>query len=305
MITAIRVSSVRVAIAAALGVAAAAPAAAQTEGALKAFFEGKRVIVKIDMPGASDGVDVQGDARKAIDFSRYRDNLKRYGTAVRSGESITVTLVKVKKDLIEFQLGGGGYGTFGDDTSTSVYIPDATKAEREKQLEKLIKEEEDHDRRRRLERELDDLRDRRERENRRIAVERERASEAKAERIAERRLRGGSRFNLRYDDRVPTGIRPEDMIAALADYVDFGPLAGALAPRATRDDAPPPSGDITLLRKGMTRAEAERAFGRPAETSERRDGGLAVTTLVFEVADQRISADFVEDVLVRYTITSK
>jgi hypothetical protein len=305
MITAIRVSSVRVAIAAALGVAAAAPAAAQTEGALKAFFEGKRVIVKIDMPGASDGVDVQGDARKAIDFSRYRDNLKRYGTAVRSGESITVTLVKVKKDLIEFQLGGGGYGTFGDDTSTSVYIPDATKAEREKQLEKLIKEEEDHDRRRRLERELDDLRDRRERENRRIAVERERASEAKAERIAERRLRGGSRFNLRYDDRVPTGIRPEDMIAALADYVDFGPLAGALAPRATRDDAPPPSGDITLLRKGMTRAEAERAFGRPAETSERRDGGLAVTTLVFEVADQRISADFVEDVLVRYTITSR
>jgi hypothetical protein len=239
MITAIRVSSVRVAIAVALGVAAAAPAAAQTEGALKAFFEGKRVIVKIDMPGASDGVDVQGDARKAIDFSRYRDNLKRYGTAVRSGESITVTLVKVKKDLIEFQLGGGGYGTFGDDTSTSVYIPDATKAEREKQLEKLIKEEEDHDRRRRLERELDDLRDRRERENRRIAVERERASEAKAERIAERRLRGGSRFNLRYDDRVPTGIRPEDMIAALADYVDFGPLAGALAPRATRDDAPP------------------------------------------------------------------
>src|SRR5256885_9691535 len=52
-------------------------------------------------------------------------------------------------------------------------------------------------------------------------------------------------------------------------------------PRATRDDAPPPpSGDITLLRKGMTRADAERTFGRPAETSERKDGGLAVTTLV-------------------------
>jgi hypothetical protein len=55
----------------------------------------------------------------------------------------------------------------------------------------------------------------------------------------------------------------------------------------------------------MTRADAERAFGRPAETSERRDGGLAITTLVFVVADQRISADFVEDVLVRYTISSK
>src|SRR5207245_1909982 len=208
----------------------------------------------------------------------------------------TVTLVRVKKDLIEFQLGGGGYGTFGDDTSTSVYISDATKTEREKQLEKLVKDEDDHDRRRRLERELDDLRDRRERENRRIAVERERASEAKAERIAERRLRGGSRFNLRYDDRVPAGIRAEDMIAALNDYVDFGSLALAPAPRSARDEAPPPapSGDITLLRKGMTRADAERAFGRPAESAERKDGGLVVTTLVFLVSDQRISAAFVQ-----------
>jgi len=306
MMHAIRVSSLRVAIAAALCVAGAAPAAAQNEATLKSFFEGKRVTVKIDMPGTSDGVDVRGDARQAIDYPRYRDSLKRYGTAIRSGDSITVTLVKVKKDLIEFQLGGGGYGTFGDDTSTSVYISDATKTEREKQLEKLVKDEDDHDRRRRLERELDDLRDRRERENRRIAIERERASEAKAERIAERRLRGGSRFNLRYDDRVPTGIRAEDMIAALGDYVDFGSLA-ATPSHATREDAPPPaqSGDITLLRKGMTRADAERAFGRPAETSERKDGALAITTLVFVVADQRISADFVEDVLVRYTISSK
>ena len=306
MMNASRVSGLRAAIAAALCVAASTPAAAQNEAALKSFFEGKRVTLKIDMPGTSDGVDVQGDAKQAIDYPRYRDSLKRYGTAIRSGDSITVTLVKVKKDLIEFQLGGGGYGTFGDDTSTSVYIPDATKTEREKQLEKLVKDEPDHDRRRRLERELDDLRDRRERENRRITVEKERAEAVKAERIAERRLRGGSRFNLRYDDRVPAGIRAEDMIAALVDYVDFGSLAPA-PPRSTRDEAPPPapSGDITLLRKGMTRADAERAFGRPAETSERKDSGLAVTTLVFVVAEQRISADFVEDVLVRYTISSK
>jgi hypothetical protein len=312
MMNGIRVSSLRVAIAVALCAGGSAPVAAQNEAVLKSFFEGKRVTVKIDMPGSSDGVDVQGDARQAIEYPRYRDSLKRYGTAIRSGESITVTLIKVKKDLIEFQLGGGGYGTFGDDTSTSVYIPDASKTEREKQLERLVKDEPDHDRRRRLERELDDLRDRRERENRRIAIERERASEAKAERIAERRLRGGSRFNVRYDDRVPTGIRPEDMVAALAEYVDFGPLASpSLATRedaplrATRVDAAPPSDDITRLRKGMTRAEAERTFGRPAETSERRDGGLSVTTLVFVVADKRISTDFVEDVLIRYTISSK
>jgi hypothetical protein len=300
-----RVSILHPALAAFVVAAAAAPAGAQSEGALKSFFEGKRVALRIDLPGTSDGVDVQADAKDAIDYPRYRDNLKRYGTAVHSGESITVTLVKVKKDLIEFQLGGGGYGTFGDDTSTSVYIPDAPKTEREKQLERLVRDEDDRARRKKLEAELDELRERRERENRRIAAERVRQSELKAERIAERRLRGGSRFNLRYDDRVPTGIRPEDLMAALVEYVDFGPL-GPAPVRSLRDEPPPPpSGDITPLRKGMTRADVERAFGRPAETAERHDGGLLVTTLVFVVADQRIRADFVEDVLVRYTISSK
>src|SRR5437868_4746982 len=157
----------------------AAPAFAQNEAALRSFFEGRRVTVRIDMPGTSDGVDVEADARRPIDYPKYRDNLKHDGIALRAGESATVTLVKVKKDLIEFQLAGGGYGTFGDDTSTSVYIPDAKKTEREKELEKAVDGEHDRDRRRKMERELDELRDRRERENRRIAAERERQSELK------------------------------------------------------------------------------------------------------------------------------
>src|SRR5438067_3098367 len=155
--------------------AAATPAFAQNEAALRSFFEGRRVTVRIDMPGTSDGVDVEADARRPIDYPKYRDNLKRYGVALRAGESATVTLVKTKNDLIEFQLAGGGYGTFGDDTSTSVYISDAKKTERERELERLVKDEDNRERRRRLERELDDLRERREREDRRIAVERERA----------------------------------------------------------------------------------------------------------------------------------
>ena len=119
--------------------ALAAPAFAQNEGALRTFFEGKRVTVKIDMPGTSDGIDVRADATRAIDYKRYGDRLKNYGTAIRAGESTVVTLVKVKKDLIEFQLGGGGFGTFGDDTSTSVYIRPAEKSNREKELEKRVK----------------------------------------------------------------------------------------------------------------------------------------------------------------------
>jgi hypothetical protein len=270
----------------------ATPAIAQNEQALKSYFEGNRVTLRLDMPGTSDGVDVQADAGRAVDYQRYRNDLKRYGTAIRAGESVSVTLVKVKKDLIEFQLGGGGFGTFGDDTSTSVTMRLVDKSEREKSLEKRVREEDDRDRRRELQRELDELRDRRERENRRITEQHEQAEALKREQVAAERLRGGSRFNVRYASSVPADMRPEDLIAALTEYVDF---------RA----ADARDGDIGLLRKGMLRADAERAFGRAVESSRRIEGGLATATLVFVVGQQRIAADFVEDVLVRYTVTSK
>jgi hypothetical protein len=291
---------VKVVAVAALLFTVAAPAAAQNEAALKAFFEGKGVTLRMDMPGAADGVDVHADARRAIDYDRYKDNLKRYGAAIRAGDRVVVTLIKLKKDLIEFQLGGGGFGTFGDDTSTSANLPLVEKGSRERELEKRIKDEDDRDRRHRLERELDELRDRRERENRRIRVERERIEEQKRERIAAQRLRGGSRFNVRYDDRVPAGMRPEDVMTALAEYVDFGAASATGAAVA-----PPPQGDVTMLRKGLSRDETERLFGVPVSSSERREGGLVVTTLAFNVGDQRVTADFVDDVLIRYSIMSR
>ena len=98
---------------AAILIGLAAPAAAQDEDALRGL-EGKRVTVKIDMPGTADGVDVKADARQPIDYREYGDRLKKYGTSIRSGESAIVTLIKVKKDLIELQLNGGGFGTFAD-----------------------------------------------------------------------------------------------------------------------------------------------------------------------------------------------
>jgi hypothetical protein len=223
--------------------------------------------------------------------------------------------VKVKKDLIEFQLAGGGFGTFGDDTSTSANVPLVEKSAREKELEKRIPNEDDRDRRRDMQKELDELRDRRERENRRITAERERIEEMKRQRVAEERLRGGSRFNLKYADRVPATIGANDITSLLAEYVNFSNAAATVAPTMPRLPAPlpppppaplpPPAAGISQLRKGMSRTETERAFGRPVGTSERRDGGLTVTTLVFLSGDQRISADFVEDVLVRYTIASR
>lgn len=291
--------------AAAILLALAPPAAAQNEDALRSAFEGKRVTLRIDMPGTSDGVDVRADANRAIDYQRYGDRLKTYGTSIRAGDRAVVTLVKVKKDLIEFQLSGGGFGTFGDDTSTSVSIRSIEKSKREKELEGRVKDESDSRRRRELREELEELRDRRERENRRIDIERARAEELKRERIAGERLRGGSRFNLRYSEAVPAGIRPEEVVAALAEFVDFAP-AGFPVPTDSRSVTPPlaSTGDV-LPRKGMSRADAERAFGRPVEVSDSREGRVTVTTLVFVGDEQRITAEFVDDVLVRYTITSK
>lgn len=280
-------------------IAFAAPAWAQDEASLKAYFEGHSVTVRIDMPGTQEGVDLHMARPAGIDLDDYRGRLKQYGTAIHAGEAVVVTLVKVKKDLIEFQLGGGGFGTFGDDTSTTVDIPYVEKSEREKDLEKQIRKEDDDHERRRLERELDDLRDHREAENRRIDRERERRSAAKADQVAENRLHGGSRFNLRWEHAVPRDVTPDQVMAALGEYVDFGSVDVALPP------PPMQPGDLSALRKGMAREDVEQMFGRPAETSERREGGMTITTLVFVAGEQRIAADFVEGVLVRYTISSK
>jgi len=200
----------------------AAPERSSREAMLKDFFEGRRVTVRIDMPGTKDGVNVYPQSRRDLDVGRYRDDLRRYGVSLRAGDTAVVTLVKVKDDLIEFQLDGGGYGTFFDDTNTTVHIPLIEKTERERSLERRIRDEPDRNRRRQLERELNELRRWRERENHRILIERERLSQYKEERVFVRRQHGGSRFNIRFDRRVPYDFGPDDIMAALNEYVDFG-----------------------------------------------------------------------------------
>jgi hypothetical protein len=98
-------------------------------------------------------------------------------------------------------------------------------------------------------------------------------------------------------------------MAALAEYVDFSNAGADVREARPTIDAPPPPpppfADVVAPRKGMTRAEAEHAFGRPVDTSDRREGSMVVTTLVFVKGDQRISADFVDGILIRYSITSR
>ena len=95
-------------------VAQTAALAAQDEAGLRRALEGKRITVKIEMPASQEGVDVFPGSERPIDFPKLSGRLKKYGTALKDGESAMITKVKVKGDLIEIQIGGGGYGTSGD-----------------------------------------------------------------------------------------------------------------------------------------------------------------------------------------------
>jgi hypothetical protein len=277
-------------------VTAASTAVAQSEDRLRAFFEGKTVRLKLDMPGSSEGVDVYPGGTQPIDFPRHASRLKRFGTAYRRGEEVLVTKVKLKSDHIEFQLGGGGYGTFGDDTSPHVSVPAVSRSERETNLERDLQKTTDPDQRRRIREELDALRKKREREDARNQAEAARAEQEKAANIRQRRIEGGSRFNLQYGSAVPgVALTPESVMQALSEYVDFSPLTPDRA-----EAAPSPA----ELRKGLTMEEVDAILGRPEAIAERKEGTLIVSTSTYRTRDRRVSAEFVEGVLIRFTITS-
>jgi hypothetical protein len=282
---------------------------AQSEAALRDYFEGRTVKLKIAMPGTEDGVDIYPGASKPLDYPRHASRLKNFGTAIKSGSDALVTKVKVKSKLIEFQLDGGGYGTMGDETSSSVSVSDAPKTTREQNLEGELKRETDPARRRAIKEELDDLKAERERENARNRAAVADAQESKKANIRQRRLEGGSRFNIRYRDGVPaSGLTVESVKAALATYVEFPEPEGVAAstpPTPFGQAGAPAPVEGGLPTKGMLQADVDQLLGTPQKSSDRAEGRLKVTTRVYATKAGRVSAEFVEGVLIRYTITSE
>jgi hypothetical protein len=277
------------------------PARAQSEDQLRAFFEGRTIRVKIEMPGTEDGVDVYPGTAQPIDFPKHATRLKRAGAALRRGDEVLVTKVKVKKDLVEFQLGGGGYGTFGDDDSPNIYVPSASKTEREKNLEKDLEKTTDPAQRRRMREELDALKRDRQREDARNHAEAAQAQQVKQANIRQRRAEGGSRFNVRYKPVVPPdALTPDGVMRALAEYVDFSPLVGERAPQPGLRAEGRPDG----LRKGLTVEEVDALLGRPEAIAQRTEGTLKVSTSTYRTRDRAVTTEFVEGVLIRFTITS-
>ncbi|NOT07568.1 MAG: hypothetical protein HOP28_05095 [Gemmatimonadales bacterium] len=275
----------------------APPVRAQSEEQLRAYFEGKSVRVRMEMPGTSQGVDVYPGTRQPIDYPQLAERLKQYGTAFRRGDEAMITKIRVKKELIEFQLGGGGFGTFGDDDSPYVSVPSAAKTTREKNLEREVESTTDPAQKRKLREELDGLRRAREREDARNRTEAAQASQVKEANIRQRRLEGGSRFNLRYRPAVPfDALTPESIMRALADYLDFS--------IALDDRRPVPQSNRDELRKGLTVEEVDALLGRPETIDRRQEGTLTVSTSIYRAKDRLVTAEFVEGVLIRFTISS-
>ena len=293
--------------------AVAAPASAQSEWELKQAFEGKFVIVKMDMPATQRGVDLYPDREPSVDFRAYSARVREFGVALKPGDRIMVTTVRVKKKNIEFQLGGGGYGVFGDDTGY-VYVPEEGKSRREKDLERDVRDERDPDRRRRMQRELDDLRHDRERENRRHEAEARDLTARKQSEIASKRLDAGSRFNMWFEEyrlasRVPT---PREVRQMLSQFVDFEGAPGGPRPDVRPMGPPPPPpparGDLSRvseLRRGMSIEEVHDMLGDPTRNRSGKQGELTTLTEWYDDGDRVTEVVYVGNVIVRFSTGSK
>jgi hypothetical protein len=275
------------------------------ESELRRAFQGRQVYVKIDMPGTHNGVDLHLDRDEPMDWRQYSQRLKNFGVSISKGRPATVTGIVVKKDLIEFQLDGGGYGTFGDDTSTSVstYVP---KSRYESDLERDIRRETDPNRKRRLEADLSRERSRRYAEERRLRAAAETANAIKRQEIMERRLRGGSRFNLR---GIPGAfdVLPNQVADWLREYVDFdgNVRQPESRPPAQTSSAPRPAEGGTL-RRGMALEEVQTRLGRGKLLSESvGTDNILTQQWEFVTPEANYNVTVVEGLVIKYAMTSR
>ena len=251
--------TIRTVVAATLFLVRAAGADDAAEQPLKRFFEGRDVVVLVDMPASQSGIDVYPDREYPLDYGKVSGRIGESGISVRRGQRITVTRVHLKDDLVEFQLGGGGFSNFrhGSGTVSARITP---KSSRERELRRRIRQESDPDERRELKRDLDRVRRQREyldEQNRALA---EIANERRGAEDRERALDMGSRFNIRFEKKdVPAAYKaPEGIVQALEKYVDFL----SLAPRPPR-----------RVREPRARRVLGRARGRRAQGHDARGGG--------------------------------
>jgi hypothetical protein len=299
----------RIVLAIVLSLAAVSPAFAQSEAQLRQYFEGMTVLVKIDMPATSDGVEVRPVAAMPVNFRDLANNIKQYGIGVHQGDRVMVTKVLVKGDHIEVQLGGGGFGTIGDRLRTMPAAPlpiYQSKTREEKHLEDQLKWASGSERRRIHDR-LDEIRRDQRRDTALNAVVNAQVRQQQEANVRAQAAQSGSRFNIRYRDGFPAdATSPDSIMQTLAKYVEFPDAAvtdgGGARPTSTASAA----GAGSAIRKGMTVAQVEQLLGPAENVGRQSDGGLEVAAREYSTdSGQRISTKFVAGVLVDFTITPR
>ena len=289
------------------------PLPAQSAADVQNYFQGKQVQLKIDMPGSQQGVDLRFDRGTPMDWKQYSSRLKKFGVAIPKDARSTVTTITVKKDLIEFQLDGGGFGTFGDDTNTTVNATPVEKSNYEKQLERDIANTDDPDQKRQLQRDLDRERDRRQRQDNANQRDAQIASQIKSQQVAQNRVQGGSRFNLRWSGSIPAEqLTPDAVMKLLAPYVDFSDSRQAGPPQneqpagnsvAANGDAGSPTGQ---LKRGMLMTDVTNLLGQGRQLSESvSPEGLKTQVFEYLPGDRRVEVTYVDGLVVRFSISSR
>lgn len=311
-------------------------AMAQNEAALRAAFEGKTLTVKVDMPATSKGIDVFPQESMPVNWREMANRMKEFGTALKPGQQVMITKVVVKKDShIEFQLGGGGWGTFGDymNSSSSVSADTESESKEERDLKARIKQAQGPTERKRLEKELANVRSERERENSKAKAEAAQANEAREANLRVKRAESGSRFNIRYKNGIPPyALTPQGVAEALAQYAEIAGMPVVAASAASPGASAVPAGANSLapanaapaaaaapvaaaaipvgsaqavlaLKKGLTVAEVEALLGPAATANEVKEGTMQVMKRGYRADGKKISASFVGGVLIDYAIT--
>jgi len=301
-------------------------ALAQNEAALRAAFEGKSATVKVDMPATSRGIDVFPQDATPVAWREVAGRMKEFGTALKPGQQVMITKVVVKKDShIEFQLGGGGWGTFGDymTSSSEVSSVDEGESKEERELREQIKQAPGPTRRKQLERELASKRSERERENARARAEAAQANEAREANLRVKRAESGSRFNLRYRNGIPPyALTPQGVAEALASYLEIAgmPVAASGGAITAGGDGYPATGapgqasprtgtgsdggrGLSGLRKGLSLAEVETLLGPATSANEVQEGSIAVMKRSYKAEGMKVATSFVGGVLIDFSIT--
>jgi hypothetical protein len=83
---------------------------AQSESALKRYFEGKQIALRIAIPDTTHGVDVYPERAQSLDIREYTERLNESGALLDRGETASIKKLEVHSNRIEVILADNGTG---------------------------------------------------------------------------------------------------------------------------------------------------------------------------------------------------